>query len=157
MKKLLAIWLGLLLVGCSPTINYERSSEPGEIQVITMEDVHEKVENKETFMFVFTQESCLNCQEFKENISNDYISNHGFIFYEVVLSYDMETSPVFDWVEEHPNPIDQLEEGFTELDVLTPTFYFLKDGEVQDIYIGGAMNEKVLEEMIVKYQLDEVK
>ena len=156
-KKLIALCLGLLLVGCGQGVNYERSTEPGVIEKITMDEVLEKVDNKETFMFVFTQSSCPNCQDFKENILEEYIQTHGFVFNEVVLSYDMETAPVFDWVEKHPNPVDQLEEGFTQEDVLTPAFYFVEDGEVKDIYIGGAMNKKILEEMIVKYQLDEVK
>lgn len=156
LKKILALCLCLSLVGCGK-INYERSTEPGVIKEITMADVQNKIDNKETFMFVFTQPSCHNCADFKENILNKYITNHGFEFNEVVLTLSMETAPVFEWVKNHPNPIDQLEEGLLPDDVLTPAFYFIKNGEVKDIIIGANMTKKVLEEMVVKYQLDEVK
>ena len=67
LKKILALCLCLSLVGCGK-INYERSTEPGVIKEITMADVQNKIDNKETFMFVFTQPSCHNCADFKENI-----------------------------------------------------------------------------------------
>ncbi len=156
LKKIFALCLCLSLVGCGK-VNYERSTEPGVIKEITMEDVQNKIDNQETFMFVFTQTSCHNCQAFKENILSKYITNHGFEFNEVVLSFDMDTAPVFDWVKKHPNPIDQLEEGLLPEDVLTPAFYFIENGELKDIIIGANMTKKVLEEMVVKYQLDEVK
>lgn len=157
LKRLLTFCLALTLVACSNNVGYERSTKPGTVQEITMDDVLEKIENKETFMFVFTQTTCSNCQAFKENVLDDYIKNHEIEFNEVVLSIFMETAPVIEWVKEHPNPADQLEEGFTETDILTPSFYFIENGEVKDIYIGGAMTKSVLEEMVIKYRLDEVK
>lgn len=157
LKKILTFCLVLLLAGCNDQVNYERSTESGVIKQITMEEVQNRIDNKETFMFVFTQESCHNCADFKENILNEYIADHGFEFNEVVLSLDMDTAPVFDWVKKHPNPTDQLEEGLYPEDVLTPAFYFIENGEVKDIYIGANMTKKILEEMVVKYQLDEAK
>lgn len=156
-KKIICICLCVLLTACGNTIKYERSTEPGIIQEITMDDVQRKIENKETFMFVFTQITCHNCADFKEYVLTDYIQNHGFEFNEVVLSIFIDTKPVFEWVKQHPNPIDQLEEGLTPEDVLTPTFYFVEKGEVKDIFIGSKMTRKVLDEMVVKYRLDEVK
>ena len=159
MRKLFSILLAcFMLAGCTQTeVDYERSTEMGVMKEITMEEVLQRVEDKDTFMFVFTQEHCINCKEFKETILYNYILDHGFVFNEVVLSNDMDTKPVFDWVEQHPNPIDQLEEGYLPEDVLTPSFYFIENGEVKDIYIGSKMTKNVLEEMVIKYQLDKVK
>lgn len=156
-KKIISICLCVLLTGCGYINKYERSTEPGVIVEITMDDVLRRMENKETFMFVFTQITCHNCADFKEYVLKDYIQNHGFEFNEVVLSVFMDTKPVKEWIQQHPNPIDQLEEGLTPKDVLTPTFYFIENGEVKDIYIGSKMTKKVLDEMVVKYRLDEVK
>ena len=153
----LGLCMSLMLFGCGEKIDYERSTEMGTMNEITMEDVATKMENQETFMFVFTQQTCDNCQAFKEKVLSSYIMDHGFEFNEVVLSNDMDTAPVFDFVKEHPNPKDQLEEGFTEYDVLTPTFYFIENGEVKDIFIGGKMDKKTLDSYIIKYQLDEKK
>ncbi|MGN1344927.1 MAG: hypothetical protein ACI4U3_10110 [Traorella sp.] len=158
MKKIfIGLWMCCMLLGCGNKVDYERSTEMGTISQITMDDVAQKMENNETFMFVFTQETCENCIGFKENVLSDYIKEHGFEFNEVVLSLDMDSAPVFDFVKEHPNPKDQLEEGFTEYDVLTPTFYFIEDGEVKDIFIGGKMDKKTFDSYIIKYHLDEVK
>ena len=38
----------------------------------------------------------------------------------------------------------------------TPSFYFIEDGEVKDIYIGE-MDEKTLDGFVKQYRLDEVK
>lgn len=159
MKKiLLSLFFCLLLVGCQDTVSYERSTEMGTLSIMTIEDVHERMENKETFMFVFTQEDCSICLAFKEEVLSNYIKDHGFEFNEVVLSYDMDIEPIYEFVEQHPNPEEELPEGdYSIYDVLTPTFYFVEDGEVKDIRIGGNMNEKSFDELIQKYQLDKVK
>lgn len=157
-KLLLGLFVGLMLFGCStekPT--YERSEDMGQLNVITMDDVHEKMENKETFMFMFTQETCSNCIAFKQDVLSSYIKNHGFEYNEIILTLDMDTDPIYEFVKEHPNPEEMLPEGFSIYDVLTPTFYFIEDGEVKDIYIGGDMNKKMFDEYIQKYRLDEVK
>ena len=39
--------------------------------------------------------------------------------------------------------------------IYTPTFYFVEDGEVKDIWIGEITYEQ-FDEYIVKYQLDTV-
>ena len=48
-------------------------------------------------------------------------------------------------------------EGLLPEDVLTPAFYFIENGEVKDIYVGGDMTTKIFDGYIQKYRLDEVK
>lgn len=155
-KLLLGLCMCLTLLGCSSKPDYERSQEMGTIKSVTLEDMLERMENKETFMFVFTMEVCSNCKAFKENVLSSYILNHNFEFNEVVLDNVEDTDTVYAFVEAHPNPKEYLPEGYTELDVLTPTFYFVKDGEVADIFIGGNITEKQFDSYIQKYQLDKV-
>lgn len=158
MKKFFVGMLtALMLMGCSPAVKYERSTEMGTLNQITFDEMYEKMENKETFMFAFTQESCQNCLYFKEEILSEYIVDHGFDYYEIVLTVtqkDLERATAF--VKQHPNPEDQTPEGFEVTDVLTPTFYFVEDGELKDIYVGVPA-EKDFDALIVKYRLDEVK
>ncbi len=157
-KLLLSLFVGLFLMGCQSAPDYERNEEMGSLNEITIEEVHERMDNKETFMFMFTQETCSNCQAFKEDVLSSYIKNHGFEYNEIVLSHDMDTEPIYAFVEEHPNPEDMLPEGdYSIYDVLTPTFYFVENGEVKDIYVGGDMTTKIFDGYIQKYRLDEVK
>ena len=155
-KLLLGLCMCLTLVGCGSKPEYNRSEEMGMIKSVQLEDMLERMENKETFMFVFTMENCSNCKAFKENVLADYIKDHGFEFNEVILDQieKGKQQAIYDFVEAHPNPKELLPEGYTELDVLTPTFYFVKDGEVEDILIGGNITEKEFDGYIQKYQLD---
>ena len=157
MKKfILGLCMSLALFGCSSQPSYDRSTDMGTIHTLSLDEVLERMENEETFMFAFTMESCHNCEDFKENILSDYIRDHGFEFNEVVLDNEKDPQSVYDFVAEHPNPADQILEGYSETDVLTPTFYFVKDGEVEDIFVGANLTEKQFDEYIQKYQLDKV-
>lgn len=159
MKKIfIGLCMILCLSGCTKTPSYERSQEMGTIHTVQLEDMLERMENKETFMFVFTMVNCENCQYFKENVLSDYLKTHGFEFNEVILDYAEDRQAIFDFVKEHPNPEEYLPSGDYKVDdVLTPTFYFVKDGEVDEILIGGNITEKQFDECIQKYQLDKVK
>lgn len=157
-KLLLGLGLVLFLGGCTKAPSYERSQEMGTIKTVQLEEMLERMENKETFMFVFTMAECTNCQYFKENVLADYLKTHNFEFNEVILDEAKDRQAIFDFVKEHPNPEEFLPDGDYKVDdVLTPTFYFVKDGEVEDILIGGNITEKQFDECIQKYQLDKVK
>ena len=156
MKKLFLIFsLCMMLVGCQNNPNYERSTEMGTINHTNITDVLDRMENKETFMFMLAFDFCPTCQWFKEDVIPNYIQNHGFEFNFVEISHSMsedELNPVFQFIMDHPNPPEFLKEGQTETEPLAPSFYFIVDGEVEEIFIGPEMDEKKLDEFIQKYQ-----
>ena len=135
----------LLMAGCSPS--YPRDTSTARLRQLSMDEVNEMIENDETFMFVFTQ----------ENVLSYYIQDHGFDFNEVVL--DMESDDfqkAADFVAEHPNPEQFLTSDLLPTDVLTPSFYFIEEGEVMEIYIGGDLSVDEFDQLIQKYQLDKI-
>lgn len=162
MKKLfVALSLGLVLMGCTkepvPEVNYERSTEMAILNKPEFTEIQKKIENKETFMFVLTMETCSNCQAFKEGVLSKYIKDHGFDFNEVELTDD-NIQAVEQFVKENPTPDEYLVgTDFAPTDVLTPGFYFVENGEVKDIFVGGHMTYEEFDRYIVKYQLDKVK
>ncbi len=155
MKKFILSCMMAVLVGCSPS--YPRDTGVARLNRLSMDEVNEKIENDETFMFVFTQETCSSCLFFKENVLAYYMQDHGFDFNEVVLEMNSDDfQKAADFVAEHPNPEQFLTSDLLPTDVLTPSFYFIEDGEVMDIYIGGDLPEDEFDQLIQKYQLDRI-
>lgn len=155
MKKFILSCMMAVLVGCSPS--YPRDTGVARLNRLSMDEVNEKIENDETFMFVFTQETCSSCLFFKENVLAYYMQDHGFDFNEVVLEMNSDDfQKAADFVAEHPNPEQFLTSDLLPTDVLTPSFYFIEDGEVMDIYIGGDLSEDEFDQLIQKYQLDRI-
>lgn len=155
MKKILMMCLSFwLLCGCAPS--YERDESMARLNKVNMDEVVEKIENDETFMFVFTRVDCSSCLRFKEEVLAGYIVNHGFDFNEVVLEKDSDDYfKAVAFVAKHPNPEEFLtDETMLPSDVFTPTFYFVEKGEVKEIYIGGDLSEKEFDELIQRFQLD---
>ena len=156
-KIILVISLCFMLIGCNTKVDYERSNEMGIIKYTSMVDVLERMDNKETFMFMLGFDFCSTCAWFKEEVLSDYIRNHGFEFNLVEISKSMsqeELDPVFQFILDHPNPPQFLKEGQTETEPLAPSFYFIVNGKVEEIFIGPEMDEKKFDQFIQKYQLD---
>lgn len=155
MRKLLMICL-LFICGCQ----YERSTECASLYDMKMDEINEKIENKDTFMFMMARDNCSSCEYIQENVLYDYLLNHGFDFYRVELPNDIthpEALKAIEFVAKNPNPEEFLFDQYLPTDVLTPGFYFVKDGIVDDIYIGSGLTVEIFDEYIQKYQLDEVK
>lgn len=125
MRRIVVTVCLLLLCGCVGSF-YERSSDRASIYVVNMDEINEKIENDETFMFMMGREDCSSCW---------WIYN----FYKVELPNDethIEAKKAMEFVEKNPNPEEFLFDQYLPTDVLTPSFYFIKDGNVEDIYIG---------------------
>lgn len=144
----------LLMSACSA--GYERSNNPGSLVSVKMEEVRDMMEKKETFALMFTQTNCSHCIDFLEGVLSDYISDHELVMYDVVFDKLDSMDDVYKFIEEHPNPKRFLGEGMDETSAYTPSFYFIEDGEVKDIYIGQ-MDERTLDGFVKQYRLDEVK
>ncbi|MGN1344928.1 MAG: hypothetical protein ACI4U3_10115 [Traorella sp.] len=165
MKKIwMCLGLCLLLTGCQK--GYERSREMATINNVDFSEIEERIENDETFMFMCTREDCSSCAYFIENVLGSYLQNHGFELNRVDFLNSMsaeERKPIVEFVKANPYPDEIIQEvidtlgDYEEGELLTPTLYFVEDGEVKDMLVGSRITEKELDDMIQKYRLDEVK
>lgn len=117
LRKILCILLLLMVVtGCSKS--YERDTSKGEIIEITLAEMVEKIEAKDTFAIMFTTTVCNFCKEF-ESFLNPYIEDHHVVMYNVVL--DKEEASV----QENRNIIDTYFKNFST----TPGIFYVEEGE----------------------------
>lgn len=158
MKKMFLGFMAAFMMfvsGCGNSANYERNTEQGRIERVQFADMQEKMANGDSFVMAFSQENCSHCIAFREEVLPEYIVDHGFTFYEVLLDIQEDMEPLYQFVIDHPNPDRFLSSDMDSESIYTPTFYFVEDGEVKDIWIGEITYEQ-FDEYIVKYQLDKV-
>ncbi len=144
MKKIvLAIVMIFTLSACGSQVDYTRDTGSGEIIEVSYEDFLEMMNAKETFYVVFSQTNCGSCIVYKEDTLLPYLENHGMQVYEVNITNEEDPTATF----------ENMDERFEKFEG-TPHNMFIQDGEVSDEYVGG-LEEKILDEYVVKYQLDE--
>lgn len=149
-KNLLFIFgLLLSLISCK---SYERSTDTGMIVSTDMTEIYEMIENKETFVMAITQSFCSHCEDFKQNVLIDYLEDHHVIFYDVVADKLDSYDSVINFVKKNPNP-DKFVTSEDKYQLLTPTFYYIVDGEVEEIWVG-TMDENQFNKLIERYQID---
>lgn len=155
MKKIFSVlMLMFLLAGCMNQ-NYERSEAQGHYASITIEDLDDKIDNKEDFILAISRTTCSHCIHFKKEVLEAYISNHEINYYEILIDKIDDIQPIYKLLEEHPYPERFLTEDMDAKAIYTPLFYFIKDGEYQETYLG-AMDVDAFDALIMKYQLDAV-
>ena len=144
-KKLIAcvFLIMCVLVGCGQS--YNRDTREGKVVSITLEEMKNKINNKDTFIVGFTQEKCKYCIEFNE-LFEEYRKNHNVVIYEVNLS------------KEDREPEDNLKiihEHFPTFST-TPGIYYVKDGKVENSLTDNQkeMNEDILDKWVQDNQLD---
>lgn len=118
MKKLLCISfcvLSLLITGCA-------KADLGKMNDISQEQLAEKMDNKDSFIVVFTQPTCGYCNEFKEMLE-DYLPDHGVTLYD--LSIDRKVLSE----EELDELLEKIHVYFPDMSS-TPDLYYVKDGEI---------------------------
>ena len=151
MKKVLSIVVLMCLLVLSGCKGYTRDSDPGEINVISVAQMEEKVVNEESFAIMFTQSWCSHCELVKKMLV-EYLKDHHVVLYEVIIDQD-------------PNPnraenIDTIQSYFTDMDA-TPTFYYVEDGKPSDKLIPDddedGLSETKFDSWVQRYQLDEKK
>ncbi len=132
MKKfLLAIMVAMvLLVSCSSTKTITFSDG---------EEIIEKFENKESFVFVIGSSTCLACTQYRPIVEEALESKGVDVFY--IESDKVDNDQLIDLVE---NYLDNDLEW-------TPTTYFVVDGEVKES-IAGALRYSLLVEKLEEYQ-----
>lgn len=137
----------ILLSGCSND-KYIRSNKQGTISQITLNEMIEKMEKKETFSVAFTTSYCSYCAMFY-NVFNDYIKDHEVTMYFIIL--DEETT------SEQEN-IEIIHRYFPEF-YTTPGIFYAENGKEKDYldtyHLG--ISKEVIDEWVVKNQLDKEK
>ena len=169
MKKIyLILTIVCMLFGCGGP-GYERNNEMATVNTPNWNEVMERINNDETFMFMVTFEGCPSCEYFIEKTLSKYITKHGFELNVINFKNDEWSdfsNQVTAFIRENPYTEEELKRAkyydYTEEDremgaLLTPTLFFVQNGKVKDKLFGGNISAEDLDLMIVKYRLDEVK
>lgn len=146
MKKIMCIIaciMTLTLAGCSSS--YERDENPGQVEVLTVKEMQEKIDNKESFAIIFTQTTCTHCVAFHKMLDS-YILYHNITLYEVVL----DEAPA----SERKDNLAQIRKTFKGLED-TPSLYYVNEGKEEDSIIGS-IDEDTFDSWVVKHQLDKL-
>lgn len=144
----------LLLTGCSNS--YKRSELSGNYKSITVDELNEKLEMKETFVLSISRTTCSHCIDFKKNVLESYISNHEINFYDILIDKISSVDSIYKIIKDHPYPSKFLTEDMDPEAIYTPAFYFIVDGEYKEMYLG-AMDMDMFDGLIVKYKMDKAK
>lgn len=147
--KLCAVFCMLLifLTGCGSS--YERDTSAGEVVNITVAEMQEMIDKKESFAIVFTQTTCAHCIEFKEML-NTYLLDHNVVLYDVVL----DEAPA----DQRKSDLNTIRETFPGMNQ-TPSLYYVKDGELENQLENGeeGLTQKRFDDWVQRYKLDEKK
>lgn len=108
MKKIIAILLLVLCSGCQNHIFQ------GKTLTITWEQTYEKIQEKESFLLLFTQSGCDSCKKFQV-VKNKYLTVYDNTIYEINLTLEEDTK--------------EIQEFFPQL-VQTPAFYYIENGKM---------------------------
>lgn len=127
MKKILLVFV-LLLGACSSSpVNNDNEStieltpNEGTVKKIAMQDVFEKMDNKETFVVLLSQTYCNACLKFFM-LTDSYTEEIGLTLWDIILD-DEPTS-------EEEN-LEMTNERFGHFSA-TPSIYYIENGEVKD-------------------------
>ncbi|MDD3049020.1 MAG: hypothetical protein PHQ89_03480 [Bacilli bacterium] len=145
-RKIILCFIVLFICGCSANSDYTRSNKSGKIINISLAQMKEKMENKDTFAIAFTTSYCNYCLQF-HNIFDEYMKTHEVTLYQVVL--DEETT------NEMEN-IEIIHTYFPEFNT-TPGIFYVEDGKEENYlntYASG-ISEEIIDEWVIKYKMDE--
>ena len=92
MKKKLLIFLGLAIsvgaigaiIFASIELNKQEKIDSSYLIELSFEELEKKINNKETFMLIYTQTTCSHCHEFKPTLKRA-LAEQKFYGYEIVL------------------------------------------------------------------------
>lgn len=147
LRKIICALLCFLfvLMGCTKT-SYERDTSQGEIIEISLQQLKQKMDKKETFAVMLTQSMCGYCKDFEELLAA-YIQSHHVIMYNVVLDNEKATP------QENLVTIKSYFKNFSS----TPSIYYVRDGvnEHQLLASNKEISEHDLNDWIRKHKLDE--
>ena len=82
--SIIVIALGFLFYACAVSALHNHALNK-TLEKITFVELQEKVDNKETFILVYTQESCSHCQQYKP-VLKEVLLEHDLKAYEIDIS-----------------------------------------------------------------------
>lgn len=134
MKKvlmLITMSLVLALTACTP------KRDPFEIRSITVDKIEEKMEQKDSFIFVVVRENCPYCKKVEEYIEETKSQHPGVVLYQL----DTTDFEIYKEKEDDDYLRAKTEEGTRFLEMAptfmyTPTFYAVVDGTIQSSGVG---------------------
>ncbi|MGC6174896.1 thioredoxin family protein [Lacrimispora sp. 38-1] len=141
MKKLVIILLVVLITCAIFSFSFTKllATEKPLYQNINVDDIKERIDNKQSFVLFFYQKTCLGCKEIKP-IINTYIHKTGNQIYAIDI-----------------NDIDDKSYLIQNLNISgTPTVIFYKNGIEKDRIIN-IFNMELLEAKINEYAIYEVR
>lgn len=115
LKGILFTFSLVLLVGCSTSVS---SASPGEIILVNLDQIDEKVKNQDSFIVYYAQSDCGYCHDFDEILS-EYIPEHPVKIFKVLLDQ-----------EENATPADNLARvrNYFPTFHVTPSVYYVEKG-----------------------------
>lgn len=115
LKGILFTFSLVLLVGCSTSVS---SASPGEIVLVNLDQIDEKVKNQDSFIVYYVQSDCGYCHDFDEILS-EYIPEHPVKIFKVLLDQ-----------EENATPADNLARvrNYFPTFHVTPSVYYVEKG-----------------------------
>lgn len=115
LKGILFTFSLVLLVGCSTSVS---SASPGEIVLVNLDQIDEKVKNQDSFIVHYAQSDCGYCHDFDEILS-EYIPEHPVKIFKVLLDQ-----------EENATPADNLARvrNYFPTFHVTPSVYYVEKG-----------------------------
>lgn len=143
MKKYLCIAMSvltLIMTGCSPK---ERLID------INLQQMQEKMKNKETFVLVFTQPECGYCKAFKKMLDT-YLPDHDVTIYDFSIDREILTD------KELEKLLADIRVYFPDM-TGTPDLYYIKDGKIVDqfdIEKNDLSKEEDFNAWVDKYELN---
>ncbi len=129
----------------SKIVPYDRDNTPGKTVMITLDEMEQKIANKENFAIVFTTSLCSYCQSFHEILS-DYNKNHHIVMYEVVLDQEEAT------IEQNSKIIHKYFQEFST----TPGIFYVENGKNKsyfDTYKYG-IDKNIFDIWVQQNQID---
>lgn len=115
LKGILFTFSLVLLVGCSTSVSF---ASPGEIVLVNLDQIDEKVKNQDSFIVYYAQSDCGYCHDFDEILS-EYIPEHPVKIFKVLLDQ-----------EENATPADNLARvrNYFPTFHVTPSVYYVEKG-----------------------------
>lgn len=142
------IWICCITFLCVACTNdYSIDHRPGKQEFISLMDVDEKLQKKESFLLVFTQDYCSFCMEYHTFVT-EYLKQHHITIYEVNLSKQEQTMKKQDI-------LNYLSSKFPQFST-TPGIFFIENGVVKDKFVPSInqITEREFDKFVKKYQLD---
>ena len=150
MKKFIKLSIVLtiimsLFISCGTNTTGKRSTEPGIISIVSLDDAMDLANKNKESIILFTLETCKDCKIMKD-VLNPYLENHELEIYEVNLTAEGTSD------EEIQNNREKINTVFEEFNSV-PSMYYVKDGKVID-EVTYVTEESELEEFVVNNKLD---